>query len=264
MKATGDRDPGFVRDIRRLERQVADLDHRIRVAEEVHEDDIDEVVGGALALSTDTPQPIGAASAGSDTEASKSDHVHAHGNQAGGALHDAATGATAGFMSAADKTFLDTVDGRLDGHDTDIGDLDTRVGDAETAISALETLLPRAVLATGSQNLTRDGSNNALDTITIDDAYFNVRRLSMLVGPGVYSNNAACPSPWMEAGTVDGQIVILHNAGTQTIQINTTAKPNIRLESNANKSLGAQDYIVFIWNNADTRWDQLVTLMPLT
>lgn len=37
----------------------------------------------------------------------RGDHQHAHGNQGGGSLHSAATTASAGFMSAADKTKLD-------------------------------------------------------------------------------------------------------------------------------------------------------------
>jgi len=40
---------------------------------------------------------------------SRSDHVHAHGNQPGGTLHSVATTSIAGFMSAADKTALDNI-----------------------------------------------------------------------------------------------------------------------------------------------------------
>lgn len=56
-----------------------------------------------------TPQPVGAANVvGVALGASREDHVHAHGNQLGGALH-ANVGASAGFMSAADKTKLDGI-----------------------------------------------------------------------------------------------------------------------------------------------------------
>jgi len=51
-----------------------------------------------------------AATAGTNnTKVPRADHQHAHGNRGGGSLHAAATGSTAGFMSAADKTKLDTV-----------------------------------------------------------------------------------------------------------------------------------------------------------
>lgn len=63
--------------------------------------------GGGPDLSDATPQPVGSASAGVSSDASRADHVHAHGNQAGGTLHAEATTSTAGFMSAADKVKLD-------------------------------------------------------------------------------------------------------------------------------------------------------------
>lgn len=68
--------------------------------------------GTGPSLSSASPQPLGSAAAGSGTAASKDDHVHAHGNQAGGALHSAASsggGGTAGFMSGADKIKLDAL-----------------------------------------------------------------------------------------------------------------------------------------------------------
>lgn len=65
------------------------------------------------ALSNATPQPIGTATSGTGTSASRDDHVHAHGNQLGGALHANATPTAgtnlAGFMSAADKTKVDAL-----------------------------------------------------------------------------------------------------------------------------------------------------------
>jgi hypothetical protein len=58
-------------------------------------------------LSSATPQPLGAAAAGTGSAASRADHVHAHGNQGGGSLHDVATSGTAGFMSSAQFSLLD-------------------------------------------------------------------------------------------------------------------------------------------------------------
>lgn len=63
------------------------------------------VVGSAL--SDSDPQPLGTASPGSDEESSRANHIHAHGNQDGGTLHQTATSEAAGFMSALDKLFLD-------------------------------------------------------------------------------------------------------------------------------------------------------------
>jgi hypothetical protein len=68
---------------------------------------LDSISG--LALSSDPPQALGAADAGSVGEASDAGHVHPHGDQAGGTLHAEATTSVAGFMSGADKTKLNGV-----------------------------------------------------------------------------------------------------------------------------------------------------------
>lgn len=62
------------------------------------------------AASFATPAAVGNANAeGSASTLSRSDHVHAHGNQSGGALHSVATTSAAGFMSAADKIKLNGI-----------------------------------------------------------------------------------------------------------------------------------------------------------
>ncbi len=71
---------------------------------------LDALPANPASVGSVTPSPIGAAAIGVATTAARSDHVHAHGNQAGGALHAAATDSTAGFMLAADKTKLDDID----------------------------------------------------------------------------------------------------------------------------------------------------------
>lgn len=55
-----------------------------------------------------TPVAVGASNAaGAASTTSRSDHVHAHGDQAGGTLHATATSGSAGFLSATDKEKLD-------------------------------------------------------------------------------------------------------------------------------------------------------------
>jgi hypothetical protein len=72
---------------------------------------LDGIATGAtnLALSSATPAPVGAAAAGSGTTAARADHVHAHGDQAGGTLHALVTTSVHGFMSATDKVKLDAI-----------------------------------------------------------------------------------------------------------------------------------------------------------
>lgn len=66
-------------------------------------------------LSSTVPQAIAVyGNAGVAGLAARADHRHAHGNQPGGTLHDSATSASAGFMSAADKVKLDSVTQRFD------------------------------------------------------------------------------------------------------------------------------------------------------
>lgn len=71
---------------------------------------LDALPSNPASVGSVTPSPIGSAAIGTATTAARSDHVHAHGNQAGGALHAAATESVAGFMTAADKTKLDNID----------------------------------------------------------------------------------------------------------------------------------------------------------
>lgn len=59
-----------------------------------------------------TPAAVGSAAAGTSKVCSPDDHVHGHGNLAGGSFHAAAVAATSdGFMTGADKSALDTVVG---------------------------------------------------------------------------------------------------------------------------------------------------------
>jgi len=61
-------------------------------------------------LSSTTPAAVGTAAVGTGTTAARADHVHGHGNQAGGSLHSAATTSANGFMSSTDKSKLDGID----------------------------------------------------------------------------------------------------------------------------------------------------------
>ena len=53
--------------------------------------------------------PVGTQDAGTSDKVARADHVHAHGDQAGGTLHDEATIAVAGFLSASDKVKLNAL-----------------------------------------------------------------------------------------------------------------------------------------------------------
>ena len=94
---------------------------------------------GAAALGSGTPSAVGAADAGFSTSAARQDHVHAHGDQAGGSLHAVASASAAGFMSAADKTKLDGVAAgaaALTSEQPQPGSVTAAVGTASTAARA--------------------------------------------------------------------------------------------------------------------------------
>lgn len=62
---------------------------------------------------SNTPQTVGTANAEgtSNTQFSRADHIHAHGNQTGPTQHAVATTGANGFMSSTDKTKLDAIGG---------------------------------------------------------------------------------------------------------------------------------------------------------
>lgn len=67
---------------------------------------------GIVKYSATAPVAVGTAAVGVSNDAARSDHVHAHGNQAtsASALHAlVASGGNSGFMSGADKATLDTL-----------------------------------------------------------------------------------------------------------------------------------------------------------
>lgn len=112
----------------------------VTVVDDTVNDWLEVTVDGATP-SNNIPADLGTAAAGVSTEVSRSDHVHAHGAQLGGTLH-AVVGASAGFMSAADKT-------KLDG----IAASDAAPQDVGTAAAGVSTNYSRAdhVHAHGSQ-----------------------------------------------------------------------------------------------------------------
>lgn len=67
---------------------------------------INGAAGGGADLSDATPLAVGTASGGTSIDASRADHVHAHGDQLGGSLHADATTVAAGFMPTAAVTQL--------------------------------------------------------------------------------------------------------------------------------------------------------------
>jgi len=110
---------------------------------------LDGVAAGATAtpLASTTPAALGTAAVGVGTTAARADHVHAHGNQAGGALHaDVVAGGASGFMSGADKTKLDGIEANADV--TDAANVNAAGAVMESDFTATHTILMRQSGAT--------------------------------------------------------------------------------------------------------------------
>lgn len=112
-------------------------------------------------LTTGTPSTIGTTNQiGSANAFSRQDHIHAHGNQTSPTLHAVATVSANGFMSSADKTFLNGVQGQLDGKQPVGNYITALTGDVSAAGpgSATATLANTGVTAGSytSANITVD------------------------------------------------------------------------------------------------------------
>ena len=164
-------------------------------------------------LSSTLPAAIGTAAIGVGTTVARADHVHAHGNQAGGTLHaDVIAAGASGFMSGSDKT-------KLDG-----------VASGATANSTDATLLARAN-HTGTQaastisNFDTQVRTSSLNQMTAPTAAvsMNSQKITNLGAPTAASNDAA-------------RIVDVENA-VQSAAAGIDAKPSVRVASTANLGL---------------------------
>ena len=119
--------------------------------------------GGADAIATAAVgdiQPLGTTAAGVQNNFARGDHIHAHGNLAGGSTHALAIAAGAdGFLSGADKTKLDNTSGTNTGDQTI-----TLTGD----VTGSGTGSFAATLATANANVGSFGSSTQVGTFTVD------------------------------------------------------------------------------------------------
>ena len=149
-------------------------------------------------------EDVGTQAAGTSDKVARADHVHAHGDQAGGTLHDVATQVLAGFLSAADKIKLDSILAYLDagvtagqtliwdGTDTWTPTSDLFVDEANNRVG-INTVTPHSTLhaegsvahelvtVTASYDLTV-GDNQHVKTIIVNNAAAATIALPSAVG----------------------------------------------------------------------------------
>ena len=108
-------------------------------------------------------QPIGTQEAGVANFAARSDHVHAHGDQAGGSLHaDVIASGADGFMTGSDKDKLDNIAATAEVNQFAFSNIDV---DAATAVLAAEAKTD-TLYVTGGTLITLDGTVGS-DTLDI-------------------------------------------------------------------------------------------------
>jgi hypothetical protein len=154
---------------------------------------LDGIAASAAALTATTPSPLGTAAVGVATTAARADHVHAHGNLAGGSLHADASSGTAGFMPGYHFDALEAI--LAGGVGADEGDVLTLIDDggggltfdfaAPTAVDATTVAAAGAVMdsdfagsATGMMRRTgagtyevlKDNSTNTPPTVSDDSS----------------------------------------------------------------------------------------------
>lgn len=177
---------------------------------------LDGVASGATntPLSTTAPAAVAATGAvGTGTTAARDDHVHAHGDQAGGTLHAVAVAAgAAGFMTGTDKS-------KLDG-----------VAAGATANSSDATLLDRAN-HTGTQTAA---------TISNFDTQVRTSSVAQLAAPAAALamnsqkiTNLGAPT----AGTNDAARIVDVESAVQSAAAGIDAKPSVRAATTANIDL---------------------------
>lgn len=130
---------------------------------------------------------------GSATTLARSDHTHDHGNRSGGSLHPGATGAVAGFMSAADKVKLD----------------------ASQTLSEIDAKESCQVRAQGNLTLsgeqTIDGILTSTDRVLVDSQSTAAEDGIYVTAAGAWTRSADLPTGaeargvrvWIEEGTTD-------------------------------------------------------------
>jgi len=160
------------------------------------------VPGGADALPTGVPSNVGTTNQeGTEASFARRDHIHAHGNQAGGALHAVATPSVSGFMLSTDKSKLDSIENNAK-DDQDASEVsftpagDVAATDVQAAIEELDTeklVNTRAAVKTalGTDSIT---DNTGAD-VAIDWTETIIQKKTITTGTSVLTfTNPAQPS----------------------------------------------------------------------
>jgi hypothetical protein len=186
---------------------------------------------------TIVPDAIGSPGVGVDC--SRDDHVHAIAAGTPSTIGTSNSEGTSSAFARADHV-----------HDR---------GDALT--TGATGVVGKLVLQGGSQTLTKDGSNNATSSISPTKSLMALSVSAV----GACAYNSSSVSPYIEtSGAAHGQILILRNEHASNITMSSLAGSGVKLSGGGGLTLGAKDYVIFIFNSSTTTWDQLTHVMNIT
>lgn len=182
---------------------------------------LDGIAAGATntPLSSSAATAVGSAgAAGTSSNASRADHVHAHGAQTDPSMHALATTSAAGFMSAADKTKLDGLTP---------GGASSLLQTTQSAIAAATTTTSTTFVALLSASITLQAGSFLLLTFTWAASNNSANRIVSfeIQVNGTSYRQAACrvsAGNAAESGSIVGRIAVGASglvAGANTIAI---------------------------------------------
>lgn len=201
----------------------------------------------ASTLSGATPAPIGTAAPGVSTAPARGDHVHAHGAQAGGALHaDVVAGGASGFMTGAQATKLAGIETGADV--TDAANVEAAGAVMESDFSTTHAILVRqggsspAALAIPLSSFV--GRISAGDVIAMSAA--QAKAVLAYAGSEVSYDNTASG---LAASTVQAAIDEIASApgGSVTVSYITTPTISDHYQAAAGNGDGSANFLVAVW-----------------
>lgn len=180
-----------------------------------------------LNQSDSNPQPLGTADPGIQAGLSRVDHVHAHGDQAGGTLHSVAVASgAAGFLSGTDKAKLDGISSGAAALGTAtpqaLGTADDGTATAASKEDHVHPYTDRLAAGTVQVALT-DSSGTAIEAPP-DNASGNGTTVESRGGSSTGSNGNG-GDRWLRPGAkngsgTDGTVGIRNAAGAQRFAVN--------------------------------------------
>lgn len=189
--------------------------------------------GTVVEMEFGTPNSVGTAnSAGTSTTLSRSDHVHSHGAQTDGTHHAIATTSVAGFLSATDKTKLDSVTtGAEPSKFRQTVFLDI-TADTTTTSTTFVTFMSQVINVAANSNIRILFTTSASNTSNNSSVFFRLsvdgtpKRGVGITSTGGGGTAASTTISWREANVSAGNHTVLIewkvNSGTGQVQPVTT------------------------------------------